>query len=67
MQVAVTYEIDPTLHEVVKMEFTFLEWLSLTGGLSSILFVASQSIGSLDDTSLFVLSALMSDQQTDDS
>ena len=46
---AITYEIDSTLYESHRIEYTYLDWLTAIGGFSSILFAVSQSVGALDD------------------
>ena len=40
-QIAVTFEIDLTHYELIRMEVSYLDWLSAVGGLSSIIFAAS--------------------------
>ena len=49
-QTAITFEIDTTLYEVIKIEYSAFDWLSSIGGLSSIIFAISQAIGSLEDS-----------------
>ena len=44
---AVTFEIDLTHYEMKRMEFSYLDWLSAVGGLSSIILAASNMIGKL--------------------
>ena len=45
-QVAITYEIDSTLYESHRIEYTYLDWIASIGGFSSILFAVSHAIGS---------------------
>ena len=58
-QVAITYEIDSTLYESHRIEYTYLDWLASIGGFSSILFAVSQAIGALDDAQMQVTSAML--------
>ena len=55
---AVTFEIDLTHYEVKRMEFSYLDWLSAVGGLSSIIFAASNLIGKLQSPQMHMTSAL---------
>ena len=57
-QIAVTFEIDLTHYEMIRMELSYLDWLSAVGGLSSIIFAASQMIGKLQSPQMHMTSAL---------
>ena len=48
-QTAITYEIDLTLYELIKVEFSAFDWLSAIGGLTSIVAAISQVMGSIED------------------
>ena len=47
-QIAVTFEIDSTKYEIIRLEFSLFDWLSAIGGLSSIILAVSSGIGALE-------------------
>ena len=47
-QIAVTFEIDSTKYEIIRLEFSLFDWLSAIGGLSSIILAVSAGIGALE-------------------
>ena len=61
-QVAITFEIDLTLYEMTKIEYTVFDWLSAIGGLGSILFTISQAFGAFEDAQMYVASAMIRDE-----
>ena len=65
-QVAVTYEIDSTKYEFFRLEFSFFDWLSSIGGLSSIILAVSTAIGALESPQRYVVSALIGKSKDDD-
>ena len=66
-QVAITFEIDLTLYEMTKIEYTVFDWLSAIGGLGSILFTISQAFGAFEDAQMYVMSAMIRDGENGDS
>ena len=48
-QTSITFEIDLTLYELIKVEFSAFDWLSAIGGLTSIVAAFSQLIGNIED------------------
>lgn len=64
-QVAITFEIDLTLYEMTKIEYTVFDWLSAIGGLGSILFTISQAFGAFEDAQMYVTSAMIKDESGD--
>ena len=57
-QIAVTFEIDSTSYEMNRQEFSFLDWLSKIGGLSSIILGVSQFVGNMESAQMFATSSL---------
>lgn len=64
-QAAITFEVNPDQHETRKLEYTVFEYLSAIGGLSSILVTVSQALGNLDDTHVYVTSAMIGHEDDD--
>ena len=62
-QIAVTFEIDSTKYEIVRLEFSFFDWLSAIGGLSSIVLGASTVISALESPQRYVTAALIGDRR----
>ena len=46
---AIAFEMDLNHYEIIRTEFTFLDWLSAVGGLGSITFAIVKRLGSLAD------------------
>jgi len=61
-QIAVTFEIDSTKYELIRLEFSLFDWLSAIGGLSSIILGASTIISALESPQRYVTSALIADK-----
>ena len=53
-----TFEIDSTYYEVNRIEFSFLDWLSKMGGLSSILLGISQFVGNMESAQMFATQSM---------
>ena len=64
--IAVTFEINSTHYEVIRMELTYFDWLSAVGGLSSIIFSVSQLAGNLESAQMYATSAMFYDDHSDD-
>ena len=58
-----TYEIDLTKYELIKKDFTLLEFLSGFGGLISIFLAITQVIHLFESPHYFVTSAMMAQEQ----
>ena len=58
-QIAVTYEIDSSRYEIVRVEYSFFDWLSAIGGLGSIILAVSKLVSALDSPQRYVTSALI--------
>ena len=58
-QAAVTYEIDTTKYEIVRVEFSVLDWLASVGGLSSIILAVLKVVSTLESPHRYVASALI--------
>ena len=57
-QIAVTFEIDSTYYKLIRMELSYLDWLSSVGGLSTIIFGITQFMGNMESASMFATSSM---------
>ena len=55
-QFAITYELERTLYEVVKSEFTVIKFLSNMGGLSSFLLSIGMIFSLFDSPQMYIAS-----------
>lgn len=60
---SVTFEIDSTIYNLQRHEFTLIDWLTIVGGVASTITAVIQLFGLLDDPQMFVTSALIADQR----
>ena len=51
-----TFENDSTSYELVRMEFSMLDWIAKVGGLSSIILGISQFVGNMESAQMFATS-----------
>ena len=58
-QVAVTYEVDPTLYDIERSDFTIFEWISNIGGLSFVSSVAAYVVSTADSPDTIVTTAML--------
>ena len=58
-QLAITYEIEPTMYEQERKDFTFFEWLSGIGGVGFLFRLSNFIVKVLDSPDMFVTDAML--------